>query len=147
MTQGVRVRINTEKNGGSAAYDDLVERVRQAASRATFLVLDQMEREAKMAAAGQFRGVGRLAGSIVVRKRGEMSGEVGPTVIYGRIQELGGTIFPRDKKVLHWVDAGGSHFAKHVTLPARPYLKPGVEATKPLIGKIFGAELAKAVAE
>ncbi len=147
MSQQVKIHLKSDKNGGSAAYDDLIERVRRATASATFLVLDQMEREAKIAAAGQFHGVGRLAGSITVRKLGEMSGEVGPTVIYGRIQELGGTIFPRRAKMLHWVDAGGDHFARHVTLPARPYLKPGVEASKPLIGKIFMAELARAVAE
>ena len=49
-----------------------------------------------------------------------------PTVIYARIQEYGGDIYPRVKLWLHWVDGEGDHFAKHVRLPARPYIRPAV---------------------
>lgn len=48
----------------------------------------------------------------------------GPHTVYARIQEYGGDIYPRVKKWLHWVDAEGHHFAKHVRLPARPYMRP-----------------------
>ena len=45
--------------------------------------------------------------------------QVGPTEVYSRIQELGGT-------------AGrGAH------LPARPYLKPAVEDVKPEVRRVF----------
>ncbi|MBL7487077.1 hypothetical protein [Frankia sp. AgW1.1] len=49
--------------------------------------------------------------------------DVGPTVIYGRIQELGGT-------------TGRGH---RTTLPARPYVQPAFEASK---GDIEAAAIA-----
>ena len=52
--------------------------------------------------------------------------EIGPHVIYGRIQELGGTIRPIKAKVLHFVIDNRDIFAKQVTLPPRPYLAPAV---------------------
>lgn len=50
-----------------------------------------------------------------------------PTVVYAHIHEYGGDIYPRVKQWLHWVDAGGSHFAKHVRMPKRPYMHPARE--------------------
>lgn len=76
-----------------------------------------------------------LANSIIVE---EVSGgakplvNIGPTVIYGRIQELGGVIEPVFKKFLSWIGADGERvFAKSVTLPARPYLRPAVDEHMP----------------
>jgi hypothetical protein len=51
------------------------------------------------------------------------STRVYPTVIYARIQELGGTIHAHGR-YLHWIDADGAHFVRSVTLPARPYMAP-----------------------
>lgn len=45
---------------------------------------------------------------------GRWSGQVGPTVVYGRIQELGGQ-------------------AGHATLPARPYVGPALEKMQPVM--------------
>lgn len=54
--------------------------------------------------------------------------EVGPTAIYGRIQELGGTVEPVKASKLHWVDENGRHRSAYsVTLPARPYMRPAAE--------------------
>lgn len=58
---------------------------------------------------------GTLRRSIKVKVRGEghtTTAEVGPTAIYGRIQELGGV-------------TGRGHTS---TLPARPYLRPSLAA-------------------
>lgn len=46
-------------------------------------------------------------------------GQVGPTIVYGRIQELGGT-------------AGHG-----VTLPARPYMQPAFDQVQPHIAQIY----------
>lgn len=74
---------------------------------------------------------GNLAGSIRVEVSADAdkaTARIGPTAIYGRIQELGGTVRPLVKKELHWVDEDGKHHrAKSVTLPARPYLAPAME--------------------
>jgi hypothetical protein len=51
--------------------------------------------------------------------------EVVSGAVYGRIQEKGGTIVPKNRQFLSWIDAGGTrHFALRVTLPARPYFTP-----------------------
>jgi phage gpG-like protein len=60
--------------------------------------------------------------------RTEASVNVGPTVVYGRIQELGGVIKPVYAKLLSWIgDSGERIFANAVTIPPRPYLRPAVD--------------------
>lgn len=57
-----------------------------------------------------------------------------PTVIYARIQELGGNVYPKRARYLHWIgqpqfgDAPGPQYRKHVYIPRRPYLAPGRRA-------------------
>ncbi len=53
--------------------------------------------------------------------------EIGPHVIYGRIQELGGTIRPIHGQYLKFQIDGQWRQARQVTIPARPYLRPAVE--------------------
>jgi hypothetical protein len=48
-----------------------------------------------------------------------------PHTVYARIQETGGDIYPVRRKYLRWFEDGAWHFAKHVHLPARPYMHPG----------------------
>lgn len=43
---------------------------------------------------------------IVLRRDAQLAAEIGPTVIYGRIRELGGTIHPVHKKFLSWWEVG-----------------------------------------
>lgn len=66
---------------------------------------------------------GALRRSVTVRgPRGGGSrweASVGPTIVYGRIQELGGV-------------AG-----RRARLPARPYMAPGLERARPQIAKLF----------
>ncbi len=53
---------------------------------------------------------------------------VGTDVEYAAQVEFGGTIKAKNKKSLHWVDKDGKeHFAKSVTQPARPYLRPAFD--------------------
>jgi hypothetical protein len=73
-----------------------------------------------------------LAGSLVVElvKSSDKSAEVdvGPTKIYGRIQELGGIIKPVFARMLSWVgDNGERIFARMVRIPPRPYLRPALD--------------------
>jgi len=80
-------------------------------------------------------GSSGLGGSIqtVVEKTKHKSSvvNVGPTVIYGRIHELGGIILPVFAKMLSWVsDSGERIFANKVQIPARPYLRPAVDNNK-----------------
>lgn len=88
---------------------------------------------------------GNLANSIRVEVDAgadKATARIGPTAIYGRIQELGGTVRPLNAKELHWVDEGGAHHtAKSVTLPARPYLAPAVEDNEDTILAAMGESL------
>lgn len=68
--------------------------------------------------------------------------ETGPSAIYGRIQELGGTVVPVKAKMLHWVDENGmQHAAFSVTLPARPYMEPAVTEHEEEIFKAMSTTL------
>jgi len=56
--------------------------------------------------------------------------EVSPRIIYARIQELGGTVTAKHLTqsgrpgYLRWSGPGGFRFARSVTLPPRPYMRP-----------------------
>jgi hypothetical protein len=84
---------------------------------------------------------GGLADSFVPERDpsfgGVHSGRVGPTKIYSRIQELGGTIYAQAAAQLSWFVDGAWHHAQWVYIPPRPYLKPGAEAAKPRIATSF----------
>jgi hypothetical protein len=73
------------------------------------------------------RRTGRLAGSVRAKAaklvgEGKATSSVAPHTVYARIQNNGGDIYPVRAKALRWKDKTGVHFAKHVRLPARPYM-------------------------
>jgi phage gpG-like protein len=73
------------------------------------------------------RRTGTLARSVrpepaVLTGDGRASSSVAPHTVYARIQQLGGEIVPVRAKMLVWKDKGGTHYAKRVRLPARPYM-------------------------
>jgi phage gpG-like protein len=73
---------------------------------------------------------------------------VGPSKEYGRIQELGGTVKPRNKKMLSWVNEAGERiFANAVHLPARPYLRPAADEHKDEIKQAISYQLEKNIQE
>jgi len=55
----------------------------------------------------------------------------GEDVPYAAIQEFGGVIVPKIAKMLAWRDRGTGEmiFAKSVTIPARPYMRPAWDET------------------
>lgn len=77
----------------------------------------------------------RAIHSRVTASRDEATAEIGvhqdgegAIVPYAAQVEFGGTIVPRTAKALHWVDKDGNeHFARSVTQPARPYLRPAFD--------------------
>ncbi len=83
-----------------------------------------------------------IQSSLVSASAMRAEAETGPTVIYGRIQEQGGTVVPVNAKMLHWVDeAGKHHSAFSVTLPARPYMEPAVNDHEDEILNAMGTTL------
>lgn len=72
---------------------------------------------------------GILAGSIGSEILGgpgsEIIGKVGTSIVYGPIQEYGGTIHAKDAPYLVFQTKDGAwHSVKSVTIPAHPYLRP-----------------------
>ena len=69
--------------------------------------------------------------------------QVNPTAIYSRIQELGGTITPKEKEFLSWIGVRadgtvGRIFKRSVTLRPRPYLRPALESMGPKMDIVYG---------
>ena len=96
------------------------------------------------------RGGAGLAGSMIVDlvKSSETEAEVdvGPTKIYGRIQELGGIIKPVFKKMLSWIgDDGKRIFAHQVRIPPRPYLRPALDDHKEDIADAVGYQVEQGI--
>lgn len=83
---------------------------------------------------------GALRRSIKVRRTkrgpGVYEGRVGPTIIYGRIQELGGRLGHNPRHGM-WRQPG--------YLPPRPYLRPAVISVLPKIRQIFLDAWARAI--
>jgi len=86
-------------------------------------------------------GGGGLRGSILT-KTDEKSGSrvsvlVGTNLVYAAIQEFGGTIFPKKGRFLVFEIDGKKIFARKVTLPPRPYLRPAFDEQKGEAVKVF----------
>lgn len=134
MADGLNFRL--EVGGFEAGLTALMERVAAAAPAAVDAGLHEIERAAKRNASGRPGPnvvTGTLRRSIQVQPArpvgsGTWSGSVGPTVVYARIQEQGGTIRPRRGPFLVFRgEDGGLVHVRQVTIPARPYLRPAVE--------------------
>lgn len=81
----------------------------------------------------------------ILTKRGRTSDEgvrIGSGVRYADVHEFGsrGPIVPKTKKLLSWVTGGRRFFAKSVTIPARPFIRPGFESSKQAAFEAFVAE-------
>lgn len=143
-----------------AALEELIRRCQAAGPGLAFGGSLLVEKFAKLHASGPHGphtlGVitGRLRASIRARpptviRPNTWQSKCYPTVVYARIQELGGHIYPKPRivfgkktwwnttgiypHVLRWFDDEGRPvFAHHVYLPPRPYLRPGRDdAVKP----------------
>lgn len=130
---------------GAAAKGDALEDAVEAGARV-------IETYAKINVEKTFSNdsTGGLAGSITVNIKGggtKAEAEIGPTKVYGRIQELGGVIVPIHAKLLHWVKDGIEYFAHAVHIPARPYLRPAVDEHIPEITEAIASTLARKLSE
>lgn len=67
---------------------------------------------------------------------------VGSGALYADVHEFGsrGPIKPKSKKFLSWVMGGKRIFAKAVTIPARPFIRPGFHQSKQAAFEAFVAE-------
>lgn len=76
---------------------------------------------------------------VVEPAHGVFSVTVGPTTIYARIIELGGTITPKEAAWLSWFSPwlGRRMYRKEVTLTGWPYLKPALDTTSHHMNGIY----------
>jgi HK97 gp10 family phage protein len=71
---------------------------------------------------------------------------VGPSAVYGAIQEFGGVVRPLHAKMLSWLNEAGERiFAKMVSLPARPYLRPAVDEHRDQIAEAISHQIEKGI--
>ncbi len=74
---------------------------------------------------------------------GFAEGKAGTNLEYAAAQENGATIVPKNAKMLHWVtDSGEDVFARSVTIPPHPYMRPAAAETVPLVAAATARALA-----
>ena len=74
---------------------------------------------------------------------GFAQGDAGSNLEYAAAQENGATIVPRTARMLHWVtDTGEDVFARQVTIPPHPYMRPAAAETLPLVAAATAHALA-----
>ena len=117
-----------------AALDELQHLIEVATREA---VADGAEQIQRLARANVAKLSGDLAASISITGPYPASpsvwgAQIGPTTVYGRIQEIGGPIPGRRTVMSHpylrWYSNGHPVFKRKVHYPAHPYLRPAVEA-------------------
>lgn len=98
---------------------------------------------------GKSTGGAGLAGSIQTVLTGSSTTKadvsVGPSVVYGRIQELGGWVKTVHAKILRFFVDGVAVFAKAVYIPPRPYLRPAVDGHEDEVRAAIAASLKRDV--
>ena len=69
---------------------------------------------------------------------GRWQSTTGPSVIYARFREKGGTIRPKNKPMLAWPGAGGTYiFAKSVTQKGSHYMQRAFDESIPAVRDIY----------
>lgn len=121
------------------------EQVKEAAARALVPSLEHVQQQAKENIEQQFtrRNDPSFADSVVTQVDAEnLSGVVGSPAPQARIDEYGGTILPVNGQWLVFQTPDGQwHKVASVTMPARPWLNPALQESKPFIEQAFMTEL------
>ncbi len=76
---------------------------------------------------------------------GVYSGQVGPTVIYGRQRELGGPIYPQVASMLAFVKFGELIITSRVYQAPEPYMKPAYEESRAAVRTLVISDLSAAI--
>jgi len=142
----MRVTVKLDDSGLREGFKRLKNVSRKEVMEKAVMAGGQViESQAKINANDVFsaKATNTLANSI--RTEMEESGDhyavaaVGPTVIYGRIQELGGWVKTVHAKALRFVIDGVEYFKKAVYIPARPYLRPAADENQEQIAAAVGS--------
>ena len=77
---------------------------------------------------------------------GRWQSVTGPSVIYARFREFGGTIRPVNKQMLSWMGPNGTRmFAKSVTQKGHPYMRPAFDQSVSTLRDIYKAAFREAL--
>ena len=126
---------------GAAASGDALEN----AGRAGLLLV---QKSAKQKAPKLTRTLSRSIHIETLEKsRYKVELAVGTNVVYAAIQEFGGVIHAKTAKALHWIDKKTKEhrFAKAVTIPPHPYLRPAWDEKHDAMVKEIRAALVKLI--
>lgn len=79
---------------------------------------------------------------------GFAEGRAGTNLEYAAAQEYGATIVPKHARILHWVaESGEDVFARSVTIPPHPYMRPAAAETVPLVAattaRVLGRQIVR----
>lgn len=83
------------------------------------------------------RRSGALAASVSTEVTGGYTAQTGPGTVYGAVQEFGATIRPVRARALRFEVAGQVVFARQVTVPPSPYVRPTFTADTPTAADRF----------
>ena len=124
---------------------------RQITADAAHLVQAESMKTAPVGVSGNSTNApGDLRRSIDVEgptgRGGTYLARVGPTVIYARQRELGGTIYPVRAKWLRYTKFGQTVFTSRVYQKPNPYMMRGEVAAVPKIEAVVVARLAAVIA-
>ena len=89
-------------------------------------------------------GTGDLRSSINTKVsvgKTKQNATVGTSMLYARIHEKGGVIKPKNKKSLRFTIGSQVIFAKKVTIPKRPFLKPSLAKKRSKIDDVILEEI------
>lgn len=111
-----------------------------------------IENAAEQKAPKKTRSLARSITTAIEADRNRADATIGPSgssTAYAAQKEFGGTIVPKNAKLLHWVDeSGNDHFAKSVTQAAQPYMRPAwdenIEAAQKKMLAVLKAQIAAA---
>ena len=144
----IRLRLRDEL---SPALQRLARECPHALDMAAVRIATVVQREAKINVKQKLNTTGKSTGNpgrgiTVIGRPGTGSAQVGPQAIYGAIHEFGGVIRPVRAKALAFTLPDGTFvLTQKVTMPARPYLGPAVEAARPQATGIVEDELRRLV--
>jgi len=126
VAYGVKISDRSAYRALEDLEADMLRIRRRILSRVGERAISYVQRE-KLRGQVLNRRSGHLAQGLHYVFIGPVSIFIAPSVKYGAIHEYGGVIRPVNAKVLRFFDEGGNPvFAKQVTIPAKPWLGPGL---------------------
>jgi phage gpG-like protein len=142
------LNIESRFEGDISKLQSLPETIKQQVGLAFSAVVMDIEARAKSNAVDSLNTTGQATGSLASSithselDTANLRAEIGSSKVYAAIHEFGGVIEARESPYLVFQLPDGSwRKCKSVTIPARPYLRPAMDATMGDLGDLFQQKL------